>query len=188
MEINGSDPFIKKSFYTEKKNQKEKINTRDLSGSRKESSRSVSRSTDDIRELQANVQKSILKSEVLIGGLENLKALSDSTDDPDEKNRMLKEIITKTVFENKPVLQEYADILNSALRNEDVSTIDNIILAEKENIRNSSSKEQNIISIGSSLHQQDAELLLQSIIRQLKENGEPEMNLPVNKVLDLLKE
>jgi len=188
VEINSNDPFVKKSFYADKKNRKEKINVKDSTGSKKTESTPQPHSREEIKELQDLAQKSILKSQTLIGGLENLRTLALSPDNADEKNRILQEIIGKTVFDNKPVLQEYEALLNTALINKNQASIDNLILAEKENIKNSSSKVQNLVSIDSTLHQEDAEALLQSVIRQLKESGEPQMNLTINKVLDLLKE
>ena len=195
MEIYNNDPVIKKSIYTEKKNQKDKVSSPKNSSGNGTNSASPSAVPEEIRELQAKARKAILKSEAIIGGVENFRSLADESGDSRSREQLLPDVISRTVQDNEKVLEPYRGILEAYLHDNDPWPLDQLIRAENEKIELNTAeigkhavKEQNYISLGSTLQGQDPEALLKAVIQQLKEQGEPEINIPRNRVLDLLGE
>lgn len=180
---------IKKIEKTGQKNRKK----RSISDT---SSNAFIKDTDNhYNEITSRVQRSLTKEQVVLAGLETVHSFMESGMTKDESISFLEEIVEKTQFDNERVLENYQQSLATALEQGNPAPIDELIKKVQDSIDSltqelemNEMKKQNLRSIKSLSREENPEELMQKVIKSLKEEGLPEMNIPRERIVDLLGE
>ncbi|MBN2532335.1 MAG: hypothetical protein JXB88_05560 [Spirochaetales bacterium] len=174
----------------EKTGQKKSSLTPDIS-----SGSFIKDTNNNYNEVTSRVQRSLTKEQIVLAGLETIYSFLESGMTKDESISLLNEIVFKTQFDNEKVLSEYEQLLETALKKGDSASIDKLIKETQDTIQTliqelemNEMKKQNLRSLKSISREDNAEELMQKVIKSLKEEGLPVMNIPRERVADLLGE
>ena len=141
----------------------------------------------------ARVQRSITKNQVVLAGLETLRSIVESGMTKEESISFLKEIVEKTQFDNEKVLEEYKQSLEHALNRgvfasieRHIKKVQDSIVSLTEELEMNEMKKHNLRSLKSISREDNPEELMQKVIKSLKKEGLPRINIPRERISDLL--
>ena len=156
---------------------------------------SVLERKSEYSEITVNVQRAIIKEQMVLAGLTALSSFIESGAQNEENSAFLSEIINKTQFDNEKVLEQYYQALQAAVSKNDISTINTLILTVQDRIKSlvtelemNELKKQNLLSVQNLSGQENTEEQMRKILSSLKEEGPPAMNIPLKRIVDLLEE
>jgi hypothetical protein len=135
-------------------------------------------------------QRSLLKTQTTIDGLENLATQLQSGTSKQENEKYLNLILENTRFHDERVLMDYKDTLAAITETHDTGRLAELIDQQKQNLLGLTTRDtiaQNIISTSQAAKNAEYDELLQKVVRCIKQNGAPLFNVSREKVLDLLR-
>jgi hypothetical protein len=144
-------------------------------------------------EVTSRVQRSITKDQVILAGLETIRSFIESGMSREESIPFLHEIVEKTQFDNEKVLESHTEEIVRALEEGNKAAIEELIHTTREDIDSLTEelemnelKKQNLRSLKHLSREDNPEELMHKVITSLKKEGLPEMNIPRQRITDLL--
>jgi hypothetical protein len=135
-------------------------------------------------------QRSLLRTQTTIDGLQNLAAQLQAGDSGRENAAYLKLILDNTRFHDERVLMDYKDTLTEITATHDTERLAALIDEQKQTLLGLTTRDtiaQNIISTTATTNGVEYGTLLQKVVGQIKQSGMPLFDVSRDKVLDLLR-
>jgi hypothetical protein len=128
----------------------------------------------------------VLRDERVLQGLLAAKDIMERARPREEKEAELNTLIDQTRFQDDPVLAGYAKTLRAAVRDDDRSAVDYLVL-EFQNRLEGSARDRIIRENLSAVSSLMPESLLKDVVRSINKEGLPEITIARQRALDLLK-
>jgi hypothetical protein len=147
--------------------------------------------SENVRETTERVHHEIAKEQLILSGLENIRAYKTAKPGTEDYSRFIDDVIEKTQFEGEKVLESYRTTLIASGLEKSGSVIDSIVERVHGTLRalyteldkNEISK-QNAVSVFEG--DRNPEEMIKAVIASLKSEKLPEFRLERERIIDLL--
>ena len=139
------------------------------------------------------VQRLLLKAQTILSAFDQVKTWVKQDIRPDLRQNHLNELIDKTRIGQERPLESYRIKLSTILASEDISGINDLITSLNrevgrylpESVRSQTAR-QNSLALDNQFELKEMDKLMQTVLKSLKQNGSPGVQIERGRVLDLL--
>jgi len=139
------------------------------------------------------VQRLLLKAQTILSAFDQVKTWVKQDIRPDLRQNHLNELIDKTRIGQERPLESYRIKLSTILASEDISGINDLITSLNrevgrylpESVRSQTAR-QNSLALDNKFELKEMDKLMQTVLKSLKQNGSPGVQIERGRVLDLL--